>query len=82
MRLLLGRAGFTIWWDATGKDKKQLGLAVPSVLTLRPPRQPGERSSDSRQRPEPELDPIAHLELIGPGKDDRRRLELQLSDSR
>jgi len=112
-RMLLGRAGFTLWWDPAGKDKKSSGITIPPTMAggpgMRgrgqfggPPDQDGQPPSQGAppqgqgvppqgqtgppqqgqegQRPSGPvglaIEPIGHLEVIGPGKDDRRRLEL------
>jgi hypothetical protein len=112
-RMLLGRAGFTLWWDPAGKDKKSSGITIPPTMAggpgMRgrgqfggPPDQDGQPPSQGAppqgQGPPPQgqsgppqqgqegqrpsgpvglaIEPIGHIEVIGPGKDDRRRLEL------
>jgi len=112
-RMLLGRAGFTLWWDPAGKDKKSSGITIPPTMAggpgMRgrgqfggPPDQDGQPPSQGappqgqgsppqgqsgppqqgQERQVPAgarglaIEPIGHLEVIGPGKDDRRRLEL------
>jgi hypothetical protein len=112
-RMLLGRAGFTLWWDPAGKDKKSSGITIPPTMAggpgMRgrgqfggPPDQDGQppsqgtppqgqgsppqgQSGPPQQGQEGQvpagarglaIEPIGHLEVIGPGKDDRRRLEL------
>jgi len=112
-RMLLGRAGFTLWWDPAGKDKKSSGITIPPTMAggpgMRgrgqfggPPDQDGQPPSQGAppqgQGPPPQgqsgppqqgqegqrpsgpvglaIEPIGHLEVIGPGKGDRRRLEL------
>jgi hypothetical protein len=99
-RLLLGRAGFTVWWDVKGKTSKDTGVIVPAVFAPVDPSQrrrgagggspgeagrgsaPGESPDGTRQRqagggmPAPPLSAIGHLVVVGPKKDDQRRLEL------
>jgi hypothetical protein len=112
-RMLLGRAGFTLWWDPAGKDKKSSGITIPPTMAggpgMRgrgqlggPPDQDGQprsqgappqgqgappqgQSGPPQQGQEgqvpagprlPAIEPIGHVEVIGPGKGDRRRLEL------
>jgi hypothetical protein len=105
-RMLLGRAGFTLWWDPAGKDKKSSGITIPPTMAgglgMRgrgqfgePPDQgaspqgqgvpPQGQSGPPQQGQEGQvpagarglaIEPIGHLEVIGPGKDDRRRLEM------
>ncbi len=112
-RMMLGAAGFTLWWDPAGKDKKAYGITIPPTMaggpwmrgrgqSGRPPDQDGQPPSQGvppqgqgsppqgqpgppqqgqeSQLPAgargPAIEPISHIEVIGPGKDDRRRLEL------
>jgi hypothetical protein len=109
-RMLLGRAGVTLWWDPAGKDKKSSGITIPPTMAggpgMRgrgqfggPPDRDGQPPSQGAppqgqgsppqgqsgppqqgqegQRPSgPAIEAIGHLEVIGPGKDDRRRLEM------
>ena len=76
MRALLSRAGFTLWWDPSQKDRKTTGVAVPRLVTMVPPAPSEDGKRPRRGEPERDVDPVGHLEVIGPGKDDRRRLEL------
>jgi hypothetical protein len=112
-RMMLGAAGFALWWDPAGKDKKSSGITIPPTMAggpgMRgrgqfggPPDQDGQppsqgappqgqgspplgQSGPPRQGQEgqppagargPKIEPITHIEVIGPGKGDRRRLEL------
>ena len=97
-RMLLGRAGFTLWWDVKGKTAKDTGVVVPAVIAPPDPAQQrrsmsgdesGERgeppqrdaSSHGERRtggplPAPPMSPLGHLIVVGPKKDDQRRLEL------
>lgn len=99
-RLLLGAAGFTLWWDVKGKTSKDTGVIVPAVLTLPDPSQRrrgtgGGGDGQTERRPPPEgsrdgrpggsagrvppslpMSAIGHLVVVGPNKDDQRRLEL------
>jgi len=112
-RMLLGRAGFTLWWDPAGKDKKSSGMTIPPTMAGgpgmrgrgqfgvppdqdgQPPSQgappqgqgsppqgqsgPPQQGQDGQRSSGPvglAIEPIGHVEVIGPGKDDRRRLEL------
>jgi len=112
-RMMLGAAGFTLWWDPAGKEKKSSGVTIPPTMAggrgMRgrgqfggPPDQDGQPPSQGappqgqgsppqgqsvppQQGQEgqvpagarlPAIEPIRHIEVIGPGKDDRRRLEL------
>jgi hypothetical protein len=90
-RMLLGSAGFSVWFDPAGKHKKAFGITVPPTIAGAPGmrgRGPGGGQSSTLPEQGPEgsgpgdsgrgaLEPIRHIELTaGPGKDDRRRLEL------
>jgi hypothetical protein len=105
-RMLLGAAGFTLWWDPAGKEKKSAGISIPPTMAggrgMRgrggfgeppddagqpPDRQgtPPERGREGQENKEgqppggrggPALQPIGHIEMVGAGKDERRRLEL------
>jgi hypothetical protein len=111
-RMMLTAAGFTVWWDPAGKEKKAYGVTVPAVVSFgrgmrggpggRPPDQGGQAPDPQGvppqgQEPPPAgqegregqpgqlrggpgplaVQPIRHIEVAGPGKDDRRRLELE-----
>lgn len=92
-RMMLGAAGFTVWFDPAGKDKKSFGISVPPTITggpgMRgrgpggpPPDQSGQPPAETGQEggpagPKgPALETITSIEVLGPGKDDKRRLEL------
>jgi len=92
-RTMLGAAGFTVWFDPAGKDKKSFGITVPPTMTggpgMRgrgpggaPPDQSGQPPAESGQEggpagPKgPAVGTITSIEVLGPGKDDKRRLEL------
>lgn len=78
-RLMLGAAGFTVWTDPAGKDKKAFGITIPAVIVgLRGMRG---RGADERQEGPggpggPAIGAITSIEVLGPGKDDKRRFEL------
>jgi hypothetical protein len=116
-RMILTAAGFTLWWDPAGKDKKAYGITVPPVDSFGrgmlgrgpgggppdqggqppdwqdpPPQGPGKppqgQQGDPAQQGQegraggpggpggPALGAIKSIEVLGPGKDDKRRLEL------
>jgi len=106
-RVLLEAAGFTVWLDPAGKDKKAFGIAIPPTMAWGPGMRgggpgapggpPGGQSGDgqppagqegreSQRLPAPgerrgpagpaAIDPPRAIEVAGPGKDDRRRLDL------
>jgi hypothetical protein len=92
-RTMLGAAGFTVWFDPGGRDKKSFGITVPPTMTggpgVRgrgpggpPPDQSGQAPAGSGQEGGPAgpkgaaVGTITSIEVVGPGKDDRRRLEL------
>ena len=64
-RTMLGAAGFTVWFDPAGKEKKAFGITVPPTM-----KGPGMREGG------PGIGTITAIEVAGPSKDDRRRLEL------
>ena len=85
-QMMLGAAGFTVWIDPAGQEKKAFGIAVPATM-----RGPGMRGRGQGAPPEPGQEgreggpggqggpavaAITSIEVIGPSKDDRRRLEL------
>lgn len=114
-RMLLGAAGFTVWFDPAGKSKKVIGVAIPPTMALGPgmrgggPGVPGEppggrdgndpppregqrdapAGQDGRGAQSPPdssgrggpgglatVEPLRAIEAAGPGKDDRRWVEL------
>ena len=98
-RMMLGAAGFTVWFDPAGKDKKSFGITVPPTMTggpgMRgrgpggpPPDQSGQPPAETGQEggpagPKgPALAAITSIEVLGPGKDDKRRLELAYATDR
>jgi hypothetical protein len=85
-KLMLGAAGFTVWIDPAGKEKKAFGITVPPAM-----KGPGMRGRGQGAPPEPDQEgreggpggpggpavaAITSIEVAGPSKDDRRRLEL------
>ena len=103
-RTMLGAAGFTVWFDPAGKEKKAFGITVPPTM-----KGPGMRGRGAGPPPDPQGQPrpddpaqasqtsqpaepgreggaggqggppigtITSIEVAGPSKDDRRRLEL------
>jgi hypothetical protein len=120
-RMMLGAAGFTVWMDPSGKNKKSFGITVPPTMTgapgMRgrgpggaPPDQSGQppdgqdappqgrseppqgqagagaqQGQESQKEPPqggpgsprgPAIGTIRSIEVLGPSKDDKRRLEL------
>jgi hypothetical protein len=100
-RMMLGAAGFNVWFDPAGKEKKTFGITVPPTMKGpgmrgRGPGSPPEAQGQSRpdepgqagqpgQQAEPDRESgpggpavaaITSIEVAGPSKDDRRRLEL------
>ena len=89
-RTMLGAAGFTVWMDSTGKEKKSFGITVPPVMAggpgMRgrgpggdqqgmPPAEPSQEAGPGSPKG-PVIGTITSIEVLGPGKDDKRRLEL------
>jgi hypothetical protein len=89
-RLMLGAAGFTVWMDPSGREKKPFGITVPPAMAGGPGmRGRGPRGDQQGQPPAeagqergpggpqgPAVGTITSIEVVGPGKDDKRRLEL------
>jgi hypothetical protein len=97
-RMMLGAAGFTVWFDPAGKEKKTFGVTVPPAMAGGrgtagrgpgggqgggPPEQgaPAEPGQEGREgqpggQSGPAISTIASIEVAGPSKDDKRRLEL------
>ena len=71
--------GLIVWVDAAGGKKETFGIRIPgSGFQMPAGRFGGGASGDGRssQPPEPPQPKITYIELLGPGKDDRRRLDL------
>jgi hypothetical protein len=120
-RMMLGAAGFTVWMDPSGKNKKSFGITVPPIMTGGPGMRgrgpgggsPGEggqppdwqdappqgrseplqgqagagaqQGQEGQKEPSqggpgspggPVIGTITSIEVLGPAKDDKRRLEL------
>ncbi len=84
-RLQLLAGGLTLWVDPGGKKKQDFGIVVPGAGFGGGGggmRQRGQEGESGQGRPDAETalerfnQPITWFELVGPGKDDRRRLEL------
>jgi hypothetical protein len=74
-------AGLTLWLDATGKKKRTFGLFVPGVGGEGAGRGGGRYGGRGGQMdPDTLADrvngPVEYVEVLGPGKDDRRRADL------
>jgi hypothetical protein len=80
-RMQLARAGLIIWLDSTGRKAQTFGISVPGALTAgargtRPGAASGGRMVPDISTVEEAFSrPLEHIELLGPGKDDRRRLD-------
>jgi len=76
----IGSSGVTVWFDPAGGTKEVFGIRIPATGTARP----GDRfagagdDAPSRERPQPK---VTYVELLGPGKNDARRIELGAEDS-
>jgi hypothetical protein len=70
-------AGLIIWLDPAGGKRQSYGIRIPGAgMALdgqRPMRSRDEDSQDARGLRQPDL---TYIELIGPKKDDRRRIQL------
>ncbi|MFO7694502.1 MAG: hypothetical protein R6V57_15560 [Vicinamibacterales bacterium] len=75
-RTMLGAAGFTVWMDPSGKQKKLFGIAVPPVMAGGPGMRGRDQEGGSAGPQSPAVAMITSLEVLGPGKDDKRRFEL------
>lgn len=109
-RRMLGAAGFTLWWDPAGKEKKSYGVTIPATMAGGPgmrgrgqssgppdqygqppdsqgappqgqggPPAEGREGQDGGRQGGPAVKPVGHIEVVGPGKDDRRRLEIEFA---
>jgi len=81
-RRQLAITGLTLWLDPAGGRKETYGIRIPGAgLPSRPGRAGGPRPGaagheGASQPPDVPFQKITHVELLGPGKDDQRRLEL------
>ena len=74
----LAITGLIVWVDAAGGKKETFGIRIPgSGFRMPAGRFGGGPSGDgpAAQPPEPPQPKITYIELLGPGKDDRRRLD-------
>ena len=74
-------AGLTLWLDATGKKKRTFGLFLPGVRGEGGGRGAGRYGGRGDQVDPDTLaerlnSPVEYFEVLGPGKDDRRRVDL------
>jgi hypothetical protein len=73
-------AGLIVWLDAEGGKKRSFGIRIPGLLFSG---MGGARRGPHNDMPPPaagegrQLPPLTYIEIVGPGKDDRRRLELE-----
>jgi len=85
-QMMLSAAGFTVWIDPAGKEKKAFGITVPAAMKgpgMRgrgqgAPPEPGQegREGGPGAQDGPAMAAITSIEVVGPSKDDKRRLEL------
>ena len=67
--------GVIVWLDAKGGKKESWGIRIPGSGFRRPGA--GANGDPDLQRPGAPAQPeLTYVELLGPGKDDRRRIEL------
>ena len=77
-------AGVIVWLDADGGKKRNFGIRIPGMLFSGAA---GGRHGPHNEMPPPDLGearqapPLSYVEIVGPGKDDRRRLELDATRS-
>lgn len=73
-------AGVIVWLDAKGGKKESWGIRIPGSGFRRPagvgPGAGANGDPDIQRRDEPAQPELTYVELLGPGKDDRRRIEL------
>jgi hypothetical protein len=74
-------AGLIVWLDATGGKKETFGIRIPgaALQLAEGEERPGRgrtRESGGAQRLELLQPDFTYVELLGPGRDDRRRIEL------
>ena len=62
-RMMLGAAGFTVWMDPSGKEKKSFGITVPPAVAGAP----GMRGRGPEGPQEPAVGRLTSIEVIGPG---------------
>ena len=73
-------AGLIVWLDADGGKKHAFGVRIPGMLFSGAGG--GRRGGPRNEMPPPDigerttLPALTYVEIVGPGKDDRRRLEL------
>jgi hypothetical protein len=73
--------GLIVWLDAAGGKKETYGIRIPGAGFERVSRSGAPQSGAasrkrSTQPPDVPLPQFTYIELLGPGKDDKRRLEL------
>ena len=71
-RRQLAITGLIVWLDAAGGKKETFGIRIPGSGF----QMPAGRFGGGSQPPEPPQPKITYIELLCPGKDDRRRLDL------
>src|SRR5262249_38735361 len=67
--------GFTVWLDVKGGKGKTYGVVVPGTSSPERARVDDPAASRDASR-ENSLPPLTYVDLLGPGKDDRRLVEL------
>ena len=78
-------AGIIVWLDGEGGKKHTFGIRLPGMLFSGP--LGGRRGPRNEMPPPPDLGDasqvpsLSYVEIVGPGKDDRRRLELDTTRS-
>jgi hypothetical protein len=75
-RRQLAIAGLIVWIDAAGGKKETYGIRIPGAGFEMPTGRFGGAAGDGNRAPEPPAPRITYIELLGPRKDDRRRLDL------
>jgi hypothetical protein len=81
-------AGLVVWFDAEDKKRRVFGIRVPGTGLPgsvtgdpQPPTTPPDAAPAPRDEPQHRaqatVPPVSYVEIIGPGENDRRRLELE-----
>jgi hypothetical protein len=76
-RRQLAMLGLIVWIDVAGGKKETYGIRIPGSGFQMPAGRFGGAAGDAPRAPEPPAPRITYIELLGPKKDDRRRLELR-----
>ena len=67
--------GLIVWLDASGGKKQSFGIKVPGAGVFPGPGGDRRRGRSDESPPGVQMPALTYFELLGPGKDDRRRIE-------